>query len=120
MPEENEENIEAQNLDLSKLENVEKPKKTPKNETCSLIMDVELEIEAILGEVDISLKKVLDLTKGSIIKLDNKTTEPIKLLANGQEVANGEVVIIEDNFGVRIIDVENKKNTAGAIEIEES
>ena len=70
---------EPQNLDISKLENVEKPKKAPKNRTCSLIMDVELEMSAILGEVDISLKKVLDLTKGSIIKLDNKTTEPVKL-----------------------------------------
>lgn len=100
---------EPQNLDISKLENVEKPKKAPKNRTCSLIMDVELEMSAILGEVDISLKKVLDLTKGSIIKLDNKTTEPVKLLANGQEVASGEVVIIEDNFGIRITHVENNK-----------
>ena len=45
------------------------------------------------------------ITKGSIIELDNKTTQPIKLLANGTEVACGEVVIIEDNFGLRITDI---------------
>jgi len=102
------EETEVQDLDISKFESVEKPKKTRKNDTCSLIMDVELEIGAILGEVDISLKKVLDLTKGSIIKLDNKTTEPVKLLANGKEIASGEVVIIEDNFGTRITNLEHK------------
>ena len=99
---------EAKNLDISKLENIEKPIKQEKSKTYNLLLDVELELSAILGETDISLKKVLDLTKGSIIELDNKTIEPIKLLANGSEVARGEVVIIEDNFGLRITDISNK------------
>ena len=96
---------EPKNLDISKLENLERPEKIEKSKTYNLIMDVELELSAILGETDISLKKVLDITKGSIIELDNKTTQPIKLLANGSEVARGEVVIIEDNFGLRITDI---------------
>ena len=93
---------EPKKLDISKLESVEKPKKEPKSKTYNLLLDVELELSVILGETEIPLKKVLDITKGSIIELDNKTTEPIKLLANGTEVARGEVVIIEDNFGLRI------------------
>ena len=93
---------QAKNLDISKLENLERPKRIEKSKTYNLILDVELELSAILGETDISLQKVLDLTKGSVIELDNKTIEPIKLLANGREVAKGEVVIIEDNFGLRI------------------
>lgn len=96
---------EPKNLDISKLENLERPEKIEKSKTYNLIMDVELELSAILGETDIPLKKVLDITKGSIIELDNKTTQPIKLLANGCEVARGEVVIIEDNFGLRITDI---------------
>ena len=96
---------EPKNLDISKLENLERPEKIEKSKTYNLIMDVELELSAILGETDISLKKVLDITKGSIIELDNKTTQPIKLLANGSQVARGEVVIIEDNFGLRITDI---------------
>ena len=96
---------EPKNLDISSLENVERPKKIEKSKTYNLLLDVELELSAILGETDTTLKKVLDITKGSIIELDNLTTEPIKLLANGCEVARGEVVIIEDNFGLRITDI---------------
>lgn len=93
---------EPKNLDISTLENLERPKKLEKSKTYNLILDVELELSAILGETDTSLKKVLDITKGSIIELDNKTSDPIKLLANGCEIAKGEVVIIEDNFGLRL------------------
>ncbi len=100
--------IEPKNLDITKLESVEKPLKAEKSKTYNLLLDVELELSAILGETDITLKKVLDLTKGSIIELDNKTVDPIKLLANGSEVARGEVVIIEDNFGLRITDISEK------------
>ncbi len=99
---------EPKNLDITKFENVEKPKKIIESKTYNLLLDVELELSAILGETDISLKKVLDLTKGSIIELDNKTTNPIKLLANGSMVAKGEVVIIEDNFGLRITEISEK------------
>ena len=101
---------EAKNLDISQLENIERPIKIEKSKTYNLLLDVELELSAILGETDISLKKVLDITKGSVIELDNKTLDPIKLLANGSEVARGEVVIIEDNFGLRITDI-SKKST---------
>ena len=96
---------EPKNLDITKLESFERPKKLEKSKTYNLLLDVELELSAILGETDISLKKVLDITKGTIIELDNKTSAPIKLLANGKEVASGEVVIIEDNFGLRITNI---------------
>lgn len=95
----------AKNLDISKLESLERPKKIEDSKTYNLLLDVDLELSAILGETDIPLKKVLDITKGSIIELNNKTIEPIKLLANGSEVARGEVVIIEDNFGLRITSI---------------
>lgn len=101
---------EPKNLDISALENVKRPESIKKTGTYNLILDVELNMSAILGETDISLKKVLDITKGSIIELDNKTSEPIKLLANGREIARGEVVIIEDNFGLRITDIKGKNS----------
>lgn len=100
---------EPKNLDISSLENIDRPKKNLHPKTYNLLLDVELELSAILGEADIPLKKVLDLTKGSIIELTNKTAEPIRLLANGCEVAKGEVVIVEDNFGLRITDVRDNK-----------
>ena len=100
---------EAKNLDISKLENLERPKKIEKSKTYNLLLDVDLELSAILGETDIPLQKVLDITKGTIIELDNKTAQPIKLLANGCEIAKGEVVIIEDNFGLRITNISQQK-----------
>lgn len=103
---------EAKNLDLSKFENVERPieeESTGKTDsTIGLLMDVELELSAILGSTDMSVKKILELTKGSIIELENKTAEPIDLLVNGKLIGKGEVVIIEDNFGLRITDTINE------------
>ena len=106
---------EPKDLDLSKFENVERPVETkqdePSSNTLGLLMDVELELSAILGSCDMSVKKILELTKGSIIELENKTAEPIDLLVNGKLIGKGEVVIIEDNFGLRITDTieEGKK-----------
>ncbi len=103
---------EPKNLDLSKFESVERPQEVEKeNQTGStfgLLMDVELELSAILGSCDMSIKKILELTKGSIIELENKTAEPIDLLVNGKLIGRGEVVIIEDNFGLRITDTVNE------------
>ncbi len=102
---------EPKNLDLSKFENVERPKETQQESqsgTLGLLMDVELELSAILGSTDMTLKKILELTKGSIIELENKTAEPIDLLVNGKPIGKGEVVIIEDNFGLRITDTVNE------------
>lgn len=88
-------------------ETVEKPKadKNESSETIGLLMDVELELTAELGSAELPIKKILDFTKGTIIELDTYTSNPIDLLANGKVIAKGEVVIIEDNFGLRITDV---------------
>lgn len=103
---------EPQNLDLSKFESVERPKENESenssSNTLGLLMDVELELSAILGSTDMSIKKILELTKGSIIELENKTAEPIDLLVNGKLIGKGEVVIIEDNFGLRITETVNE------------
>ena len=91
---------EPKNLDLSKFESIERPVEDKQDESSSntlgLLMDVELELSAILGSTDMSVKKILELTKGSIIELENKTAEPIDLLVNGKLIGRGEVVIIED------------------------
>ncbi|MBQ7286770.1 MAG: FliM/FliN family flagellar motor switch protein [Candidatus Gastranaerophilales bacterium] len=95
---------------MNSFENVKRPEaKKEESKTYNLILDVELDLSAVLGETDITLKQALGLTKGSIIELDNKTIDPIKLLANGKEIARGEVVIIEDNFGIKV--TQTKDNT---------
>ena len=62
---------EPKNLDISSLENCERPKKSQTSKTYNLILDVELELSAILGETKMSLTEILDLTKGSVIELEN-------------------------------------------------
>lgn len=96
-------------------ETVEKPlaDKNESSETIGLLMDVELELTAELGSAELPIKKILDFTKGTIIELDTYTSNPIDLLANGKVIAKGEVVIIEDNFGLRITDISEDGKVGG-------
>jgi flagellar motor switch protein FliN/FliY len=68
-------------------------------------MDIPLEISVELGRVRMFVKDVLDLGTGSIVELDKAAGEPVDVLVNGRLVAKGEVVVIEDNFGVRITEI---------------
>jgi flagellar motor switch protein FliN/FliY len=70
-----------------------------------LLMDIPLELKVQLGKSDLPLKQVLDLTKGSIIELDRVAGEAVDLLANERLIARGEVVVIEENFGIRITQI---------------
>lgn len=70
-----------------------------------LIMDIPLEVTVELGRIRMLIKDVLDLASGSIIELDRMAGEPVDLLVNGRLVAKGEVVVIEDNFGIRITEI---------------
>ena len=65
-------------------------------------MDVKLQLTVELGKTELPIKKVLELTKGSIVTLNKAAGEPVELYANGKLIAYGEVVVIEDNFGLRI------------------
>lgn len=75
------------------------------NSNLDILMDIDLEITVELGRCNLPIKKVLELTKGSIIELDKIAGEPVDLYANGKHIANGEVVVIGDNFGLRIIGI---------------
>ncbi|MFP4163356.1 MAG: flagellar motor switch protein FliN [Chitinispirillaceae bacterium] len=68
-----------------------------------LLLDVELEINIELGKSNLSIKKVLDLAPGSIVELDKMAGEPVDLLVNNKVVAKGEVVVVDESFGIRIV-----------------
>ena len=70
-------------------------------------MDVKLQLTVELGRAVLPIKKVLELTRGSIIELEKVAGEPVELYANGKLIAYGEVVVIEDNFGLRITSITN-------------
>ena len=70
-----------------------------------LIMDIPLEVTVELGRVRMLIRDVLELASGSIVELDRVAGEPVDLLVNGRLVAKGEVVVIEDNFGIRLTEI---------------
>lgn len=67
-----------------------------------LILDVPLDVSVELGKTRKTIKEVLDLTQGSIIQLDKLAGEPVDLLVNSKLIAKGEVVVIDENYGIRI------------------
>lgn len=75
----------------------------PKN--IDLILDVPLEISVVLGRTKKNIKDILNLGTGSLIELDRLAEEPVEILVNGKRVAYGEVMVIDENFGVRITSI---------------
>ena len=76
-------------------------------ENIGLIMDVPLEVTVELGRTQKSISDILDFGPGKIIELNKIAGEPIDVLVNGKYVAKGEVVVIEESFGVRITEIVN-------------
>ncbi len=74
-------------------------------ENIGLIMDVPLEVSVELGRTSKSIKDILDFAPGTIIELNKIAGEPVDILVNGKYVAKGEVVVIEESFGVRITEI---------------
>lgn len=71
----------------------------------SLIMDVPLQITVELGRTEKLIKDILEFSPGSIIELDKLAGEPVDILVNNKPIAKGEVVVIDESFGVRITDI---------------
>ncbi len=77
------------------------------NWNIDLLLDVELPIVVSFGETAMPLKDVLKLGVGSVIELDKTVNDPVTLIVNQKPIARGEVVMVEGNYGVRILEVES-------------
>ena len=85
--------------------NTQMPQQMASQENIGLIMDVPLEVTVELGRTKKSIAEILDFTPGTIIELDKIVGEPIDVLVNGKFVAKGEVVVIEESFGIRVTEI---------------
>lgn len=85
------------------------PKVYPK-ENMDILMDVSLEVSVELGRTSRKIKEILEFGPGSILELNRLVGEPVDVLVNGKFVASGEVVVIDENFGIRITDIINPEN----------
>ncbi|MDD2401314.1 MAG: flagellar motor switch protein FliN, partial [Clostridia bacterium] len=92
--------VEVKPMEFSSLEEGNKHSKNISN--LNLIMDVDIQLSVELGRTQRKIKDVLELTNGSIVELDKLAGEPVDILINGRLLAQGEVVVIDENFGVRV------------------
>lgn len=73
--------------------------------TIDLVRDVELEVKIELGQAEMHLEEVLQMKKGSVVPLDKLAGDPVDVFVNGRLIARGEVLILNDNFCVRITEL---------------
>jgi flagellar motor switch protein FliN len=82
---------------------------TATTQNIELLMGVHLEVTVEIGRTRLAIRDVLSLSPGSIVELDKLAGEKVDVLVNGQPIAQGEVVVVDENFGVRITDVVSRQ-----------
>jgi flagellar motor switch protein FliN/FliY len=80
------------------------PRATPQGDF-DLIMDIPVHLTVELGRTKISIRNLLQLAHGSVVELDGLAGEPMDVLVNGTLIAQGEVVVVNDKFGIRLTDI---------------
>ncbi len=81
-----------------------------------LLLDVPLALTLEVGRTQISVRDLLALSQGSIVELEKLAGEPLDVLVNGTLVAHGEVVVVNDKFGIRLLDVVSRAERVGTIQ----
>lgn len=99
-------NVDVQPVQFQQFETHNTP---GNNENIDLIMDVPLQISVELGRTKKPIKEILEFAPGSIVELDKLAGDPVDILVNSKMVAKGEVVVIDENFAIRITEIINKK-----------
>ena len=100
------ENQEAENYspeELSQKANADSERGADVN--LDLVLDVPVNVALQVGSTDIPIRELVKLVEGSVIALDRESTDAMDVLVNGKLVARGEIVIVDDQFGVRLTDV---------------
>lgn len=107
MPQMMQPDVNVQNVQFQAFNPVMNP--ALQQENIDLIMDVPLEVSVVLGRTKKSIKEILEFAPGTIIELDKLAGEPIDVMVNQKLVAKGEVVVIEESFGIRITEIIKEK-----------
>lgn len=96
---------EIKNAEFQNFENLpqqETSKDKIINNKLELLLDVTLPVSIELGRTTMLIKDILELDRGSVIELDKLASEPVDVIVNGKKIAEGEVVVIDKHFGIRI------------------
>lgn len=84
---------------------VDSPTKPTGNPDLDVILDIPVSISMEVGRTSITIRNLLQLNQGSVIELDRLAGEPLDVLVNGTLIAHGEVVVVNEKFGIRMTDV---------------
>ena len=95
------------NVQTAQFQNSDMNDLVQQKEKITIIRDVPLEVTVELGRTRKPIKEILEFNPGTVIELDKLAGEPIDILVNGKFIARGEVVVIDENFGVRVTDIIN-------------
>lgn len=98
------------NVERVEFEPFDNNQKIVYNENISMVQEIPVEITVELGRTKRKINEILEYGPGTIVELDKLVGEPLEVYANGRIIAKGEVVVIDDNFGIRITDIINSKN----------
>lgn len=82
-----------------------KPGKAASDVNLDLVLDVPVNVSLRVGATDMSIRDLVKLVEGSVVALDRLADEPMDVLVNGTLIAHGEIVVVDDRFGVRLTDV---------------
>jgi flagellar motor switch protein FliN/FliY len=72
---------------------------------CDFLLDVRLSVSVEVGRVSVPLRQVMELRPGSVLELDRGASEPVEIHANGRCIGRGEIVIVGEQFGVRVTEL---------------
>ncbi|PIP80908.1 MAG: flagellar motor switch protein FliN [Gammaproteobacteria bacterium CG22_combo_CG10-13_8_21_14_all_40_8] len=78
---------------------------TPSDAKLDVILDIPVTLSMEVGRTDIAIRNLLQLNQGSVVELDRLAGEPLDVLVNGTLIAHGEVVVVNEKFGIRLTDV---------------
>lgn len=97
-----EQTSEAASVDFDELLDESVPVSDPK---LDVILDIPVTLSMEVGNTDISIRNLLQLSQGSVVELDRVAGEPLDVMVNGTLIAHGEVVVVNDRYGIRLTDV---------------
>ncbi|MBP1597049.1 MAG: flagellar motor switch protein FliN [Acidobacteria bacterium] len=83
------------------------PKEKAEKYNIDLLLDVELEVVVSFGETQMPLRDVLKLGTGSVVELEKGINDPVTIMVNQKPIARGEVVMVDGNYGVKVLEVES-------------
>ena len=101
--------VNYRNAQLAQFESFEAPLGTEQKENLQLLMDVPLQISVEIGSTKKKIKDILEFSQGTIIELERHAGAPVDVMVNGNLIARGDVVVIDDNFAVRITEIVKSK-----------